>query len=350
MNLILFKKNINRLIIIIGLGILIHLGILYFTTKSEEWITIVKINYLYLPIIVLLAISPMLLHSLRVMIWSAFLGYRLRYRQCVQIILANDIGSAAVPSIIGGGPIKLGMLISAGLPTSEATLLVLLSTIEDFIFYFIGFLFALFFLKNSVVIDINFADKYSTLLLMISLIISMIYFRSKIGQYLFTLLQNINIKWANAFSNWRIKITDFTGELKATSQYILENGKKRFVISLTLLILQWCTKFIILGLLFSNFNIPFTWFDILIKQWLIVISVLVLPLPGGSGGSEAAFIYLFGNEIDKNILLIMVSIWRFFTFYLALIISILLFKIISNDYSRIEDNFIDDIDSALESK
>ena len=47
-----------------------------------------------------------------------------------------------------------------------------------------------------------------------------------------------------------------------------------------------------------------------------------MPLPGASGGSEASFVMLFGF-LGKTIVSTAMLIWRVFTFYFGLLISLI---------------------------
>ena len=47
-----------------------------------------------------------------------------------------------------------------------------------------------------------------------------------------------------------------------------------------------------------------------------------MPLPGASGGSEASFVMLFGF-LGKTLVSTAMLIWRVFTFYFGLLISLI---------------------------
>jgi uncharacterized protein (TIRG00374 family) len=252
MNIAVFNKIVNRLILIIGVGILIHICVLYYTTDNEQWKILTKINYLVLPFLVFLAMCPMLLHSLRIFMWSRFLGYSIKYTECMQVVLANDIGSAAAPTIIGGGPIKLGLLMSKGMPSAESTLLVLLSTIEDLIFYFIGFILALFFFKTKVSLEFNPAQHYQSIITFLVIVCLIYFFKKNILGFLLNILGKINPNWPIKIAQWKNNFHEFKNRITNTTLYIFSHGKINLLISVCILIMQWIAKFTILCLLFMN--------------------------------------------------------------------------------------------------
>src|SRR5690606_25308296 len=68
----------------------------------------------YLALAVALALVPWFTNAGRLLIWTRFLGHRLRYREAFQITLAVDLGSAVSPTAVGGGFFKWGMLVQRG--------------------------------------------------------------------------------------------------------------------------------------------------------------------------------------------------------------------------------------------
>ena len=138
-------------------------------------------------------------------------------------------------------------------------------------------------------------------------------------KYLILLLPERRAQW---ILNLKRNITDYLSEIGAIFRLVIQKGKLRFLLSLSMLIMQWMTKFSILAVLLISLNVDFTWFDMFIKQWLITVSMLVFPTPGAAGGSEAAFLYIFKNEVSGDLANLIVSSWRFFTYYFTLIIAI----------------------------
>ena len=70
-----------------------------------------------------LGLLPWLTNTLRLYIWARFLGHHLRLRDCFQMTLAVDLGSAISPTAVGGGFFKWGMLVQRGVsPGSAASL------------------------------------------------------------------------------------------------------------------------------------------------------------------------------------------------------------------------------------
>jgi uncharacterized membrane protein YbhN (UPF0104 family) len=63
----------------------------------------------------------------------------------------------------------------------------------------------------------------------------------------------------------------------------------------------------------------------LLAQIVFNIAQPFIPTPGGSGGSEIGFAFLFQSVVPRPRLPLFVSTWRFFTYYASLAVGGLLF-------------------------
>ena len=145
-----FAKIINRLFLFIGFGIVAHLCFLLYTTDRHTFSELNKLKPIYLVLISLCALGPWVGHTLRIMIWSKFVDSPLSFKDSLSVVVSNDVGAALTPTAVGGGPIKLAMLISKGMQSSKATFLVLLSATEDLVFYATGIILSFVFMKQNV--------------------------------------------------------------------------------------------------------------------------------------------------------------------------------------------------------
>ena len=78
---------------------------------------------------------------------------------------------------------------------------------------------------------------------------------------------------------------------------------------------------------FKALNIPIgmNFFDLIIIMIHVFIISTFVPIPGGSGGIEYAFITLFTAYFSKSYVLSSLVIWRFVYYYLPIIIGYIVF-------------------------
>ena len=325
-----FQKIIKRLILLIGLGILFHLAYILYSSDRAALSQLSKIHGGYLIAICVLALMPWTLHAIRLIIWSQFVGQRLSFRDALAVIIGNDLGSALTPTVVGGGPIKLAMLIQKGLPSVQATFLVLLSATEDLVFYGMGFLLASYYLQSHIMgILYAFWEQWPIILGIVAVTLLFFFVRKLVPISKRMMPNLISDIWKERIQTWKAKFKASLKEIGQTYQRVWREGKFRFLISLTLLFLQWISKFSILALILLALDVHLPYLEIIIKQWLIWISMLFIPTPGATGGAEAAFFLMFEDSIDSNIIPISTSVWRFFTYYYFMFVSILLFQVLN---------------------
>ncbi len=324
-----FKKITNGLIIFIGIGILCHLAFLYFTVEGDITESLKKLKWYYLIPLGILAVLPTVFHALRLFVWSKFVDHPLTFKDAMTIIISNDLGSALTPTIIGGGPVKLAMLISKGMSTSKATFLVLLSATEDIVFYAIGIALSMYYMHDTLATLLTSLAEKKLLLYTILVVIIALMLLPRIGIRIPSLInkmlpERISSKLSSVGQSAKSSLYKIWNAYKD----IYKRGKLLFLFSLTFLFLQWMAKFTILAILLHALGIDFTLFEVYIKQWILTMGLLFVPTPGASGGAEAAFVLMFGDLLTGDIMKIIMSVWRFFTYFFMMFTSVIIFQFI----------------------
>ena len=322
-----YSKIIKRLFILIGIGIAAHIVFLMFTIDPRTFGLLRKISPLSLLMIVFLAICPWLGHASRIVLWSHFLKYPVNFREALAIVMVNDVGAAITPSAVGGGPIKLGMLVNKGMPASKATFMVLLSATEDIIFYSCGIIVTFIFMQGAIESFLLYLSKnMAVMFLLIIVLLFPFVLKSTFKKLVRKFISLFPTSWQDRLANLRSRLSHYFMDIGQTYLDVFKRAKWRLLLSVFLLFFQWFSKFTILALLLIALGIEFTWFDMYVKQWIIWMGMLIIPTPGASGGAEAAFLLLFKGNMEGDLPNLIVSTWRFFTYYFILLLSLLLFN------------------------
>ena len=66
------------------------------------------------------------------------------------------------------------------------------------------------------------------------------------------------------------------------------------------------------------------WYHLLTVSFLLYVSACYTPLPGASGAQEGGFLLYYARLIPEGILGLALLVWRFFTYYLFLIVGVLM--------------------------
>ncbi len=321
------KKFIINFFIILIVLILV----LYFSLKDnyKEIINYISnINLFWL----IISIAILLLHRVIVGLCSYKVvlinDAKVNFWKMVQINFIIPFFHGITPFSGGGQPMEIYYLHNEDISKTKSTNIVL----QNFILYQVALIgvsliavvfnqiFGLFpkddFMRRLVILGflINF------LVLLISLVAG---FYKKLTSYI--------VKKIITFLN-KIKIVkDVDGTLNKFNDYIdnfynntnlLKKNKKQvcYVILLhmiSLILLYSIPYTIILGMGLKDINYIY----ILIATTYVMIIGSFVPIPGGTGGIEYGFMYFCGLIISGSVLTAVMLMWRFITYYLAMIIG-----------------------------
>ena len=318
----------------ICVGIVAHLIFLLYTTDREILSQILTLKFKYLVLIALLVMVPWCGHALRLTLWTRLLGQPLPYIDSLNIAVSTDLGSALTPTMIGGGPIKLGLLLNKGFSPARATFLALLSGFEDFIFYTAGITLTFIFAKDGI-LKISgaisgwiSANVIATVFIAILILLILWYYQREFKKVNNRLLSKLPNRIETSLRSLPTKLKDNLNELKGIVRFIFKEGKLTFLASLSILFIQWAAKFSVLAVILLALDVDCTWYLIYLKQWLVWLTMIFIPTPGASGGAEASFYLIFGNAIDSEVLALVVSVWRFFTYYFVLFSAVVFYQVL----------------------
>lgn len=318
----------HKLFILLPIGIVGNLIFVYLTSEQSIFSLFNNFKLNCIVLCLLLSIFPWLTHSLRVFVWARFLGKNLTFCQLLKIVIMSELGAAASPTAIGGGPFKFGMLTQAGFKAGPALSLTILGSIEDYSFWILSIPVAMFFAGSIKLPFIyHLKQSLSTLqsLYIIALLLITLIFILVLNKY-----QLIRIRQLWRWIRIPEKISNFFqrtfNDFNLVYRSILGHGKQFFILNLIFTALQWIGKFSILIVLATNLNISVRPLQFFFWQWIVFVAQTFIPTPGAAVGAEATFYFIFKNFIPGNYIGIITIAWRFFNYYSNLILgTIILF-------------------------
>lgn len=129
------------------------------------------------------------------------------------------------------------------------------------------------------------------------------------------------IKLISDFQQWKDKI-EAQIELFHQDLELLKNRKKMLLKIMVITIIQLSFFFLIPYFVYRSFNLSeVNQLTIIAAEAFVIMITSFIPVPGASGGAELSFYYFFGLFFLKEQLLIAIFIWRFISYYLALILG-----------------------------
>ena len=342
-----FRKIINRLIIFISIGVGAHILFVLLTTEKSLLTYLQRLSLLHIVSIIFLLFTPWALYALRVYVWSKFLNEKINYPTLLRIVITSELASALSPTAVGGAPVKAALLLNYGFSVGNAGFLLTYGVIEDIVFYSTGILLATLF-SIGVMGDVTHAiyalinSHIVALSILISLLIIYVYLlRTHKMPEKYRLWKYLPNGIKNRIIRFRIKIRESWSELKSNFKRALKSGKKVMAFSLLMLFLQWIAKFTVLLVVLHAFGISFEPIQVYLRQWVVYVTMLLVPTPGATGGAEASFLLIFGKSIPEGLSYLIVSVWRLFTYYFVLLSAVIFYNVLSALQRKEEEVFID---------
>ncbi len=288
-----------------------------------------------------LAFVPVLTNSLRLAIWTRFLGHGLSLPNAVKVITGTMIANSVTPSATGSVPIKLMFLIGEGIEAPKAITLISFQAAEDML-VLAGLAGLCLGISGFALFD--FLQSDPRMLARLGSIVRM-------GEYVsagavLLVIASIAIV-ASGLAGVRAKARIGAIAARARGAFtrvvgdwvdVARRGKSVAFANVLLALAQWSARFSIAGLVLAAFGT--TWSPALfwLLQYLVQSIGSIVPTPGGAGGSEAAFLLLFAPFVDAEILLPAMSAWRLSFFYLPLVGAALAFGFLQRSSRRRRDD------------
>ena len=280
----------------------------------------------YIIIAMLLSITPWFTGSLRLLLWSRFLGNRLRYREVFRIALGAELGAAISPPLIGGTAVKTGMLMRKGFSGGTALSLTALESLEDGLFFLIMVPLAVT-LSSSwdlpVIQDLLSGIRHTSLRMFLAgsgiacsavLVLAQPRCRTVLMRFppAARLASIIGLAFYHFIQTWST---------------IISNGKSIFALTFALTAVQWICRYSIISLLLMSLGLPARPVLYMALQVLVFALMSFIPTPGGAGGAEAVFYLFYRPFLAADSIVVVTMGWRFLTFYFLLLLAAVFFLI-----------------------
>ena len=136
-----WRKYIRYLSLIVGLGFLVNIGIIFFFTDSFDPKSLLSFSWEYLLLAFVLGLLPIYMHAYTLKLWGDYFKSTISYKNSVNVAATTLLGSAVTPTMFGGAPLKLGLLVMHGFKTGHSAAVVAIGSIQDviaFLFIMIG--------------------------------------------------------------------------------------------------------------------------------------------------------------------------------------------------------------------
>jgi glycosyltransferase 2 family protein len=333
------RRAFHIALLLLPLGVLGNLAYTLLATDRALLAAIGQLPRGYLAAALALTLTPWLTGSLRLMVWSRFLGYRLSFRELLRMTLVVDLGAAVSPTAIGGEAFRWGMLVRRGVKPGEAATLALLPKVEDAVFFFVFALpFALVWTRPwelpAIATSARLLSTNALAVLAGAVVLALaswLLLRSTLLGHGGPRLQRAGVKgWGGARRHLRRTWQEAHGGI----QLVLRGGKARFALTLALTAVHWIGRYSVIMALALFIGVPFDPVLFWLLQWIVFTIMTFTPTPGAAGGAEVAFTAVYATLLPAGVIGLMTASWRLFTFYVPVALAALVFPLLGRNSGR----------------
>jgi uncharacterized protein (TIRG00374 family) len=318
-------------LILIPIGVMGNILFSFATTDQSVLRAVADRPKGYLLLAALLGITPWFTNALRVLIWTRFLGYRLRYRDGFEMTLAVDLGSAVAPTAVGGGIFKWGLLVQHGVSPGAAASITTFPIVEDGIFFLLALPFALIFSES---LDLPLLHNVGLPLRENAFIVFGV--AAAIGVHTWHAIRWVlggglghrtRSRGLKIFARLRRKMRTTWREAREVIQIIIRSGTLQLLLSRSNTAVQWAARYSVVTAIIAYLGAPVHPVLYWLLQWVVFTFMALTPTPGGAGGAEASFYLIYSAFVPRDVIGLATAGWRFLPFYFELGLASILFFI-----------------------
>lgn len=283
-------------------------------------------SYFYFALAILLMVGRDFFYIVRIRLLT---NNELTWKASFYVILLWEFASALTPGIVGGAAVAMFILNKEKIPLGRSTAIVFITAMMDNLFYVIMIPVIFIFITPSELFPSQIESSRSMEW------IFWIGFVVVFAAFLFLFLSifiwpKLGTRFLSAvFSlpfirRWKAKAVQTGSEIELTSKEMRKEKGSFWIKVFASTVASWFSRFLVINMILQAF-VGFGFLEhiqILGKQLVMWLFMLVSPTPGGSGVAEYAFSELLSNFTSSAILLVALAIiWRLISYFPYLFIG-----------------------------
>ncbi|TVR49138.1 MAG: UPF0104 family protein [Puniceicoccaceae bacterium] len=314
----------------VTLGALATVGVFVFTLHPETWTLLGQASKPFLIALLLLPAGAWMANALRVMVLTRALGHRLGFGNCLSIALCSEFGVAATPGGVGGFVFRLGLLRKHGVPLGQGTSILATDTVQDLAYAAAIGLAVVGYLLFHPELAALFPPGSLTALGVGATVIFAIgaglwwvavsgFARRRVEAFC---RRSPRLRAAQGAARVRLLSWRANRGLRqagSSLRFLLRSSRAALWQSTALAFLQWTCRYGVLPGLLLVFGLAQNPVPLFALQGLLFALSAAIMLPGGGGSVEVAGALALHPFVPLALIGVILLLWRFYTFHLALL-------------------------------
>jgi len=328
------KKHLIRrnFALFLGSSTLIICLILVLTAGPKTWKAVQEMRLEYIFWALVLAGLMVLFDVLRLQVLAGAMGAELPFRFALKTILAYNFMSYITPTLTGGEPLIIYMLRERGLGVGKSTSVVVIRGLLMIMVVAVAGPLVIYYHREIIpgewlrrLFDITAVG----FLLMVAFLLVAIFspLRTEhLIERLAGLLERVGLLRGRTPQLVR-SIDGWIDEWNYSMRLFVSQHKSSIFWAALCTLGFVCANYSIAYVVLKGLNYEVSLGKVFMVQFVLYFLLYFSPTPGGSGVAEGGFYLMFASLVEKQILGLLVVLWRFFTVYLALFLGgVVIFK------------------------
>ena len=318
---------------LIPLGVALNVGIALLTTDFHFLRAVGPVSPLAALVAVAVALLPWATQSLRIGIWTRFVGHPIGFAGGLRIAAGGVLGSAVTPTAVGGGTIRWALATRHGLPAGYAASLLAVEAVEDLVFFALALPAATFLSTADEALALRRALRspaprlddpvFGALAVGAVLAVGL---GAALRLALVGALGPAARRWAvRAVARLRRPVRRTVRDVRRVLSLVARRGKRRFALSLSLTAVQWIARYSVATLVIAMLGGPLRPYLFWILSWMTYAVSSAVPTPGAAGAAEATFYVLHLPFVSPERLVVATAAWRLLMFYVPALVAVAAF-------------------------
>jgi glycosyltransferase 2 family protein len=319
-------------LVVLPLGVLGNLAYTWFGTDRALLASLRGLPHGYLIAALALALVPWITGTLRLLVWSRFLGHHLPAAALLRMTLIVDLGSAVSPTAIGGEAFRWGLLVSQGVRAGQAATLTLMSKLEDAVFFALALPLAIIWTQAwtlpVVARSARLLSANALTVIAIAAVVTLAAWLLGAGVLRGYTGMRARTRGLHIWGRARRRCRRVVRDARRGFALIGRRGKARFALTLGLTAIHWIARYSVIAMLALFLGVPFDPVLFWLLQWVVFTIMSFVPTPGATGGAEIAFTAVYATLLPAGFIGLATAAWRVFTFYAPVGLAALLFPLL----------------------
>ncbi len=265
--------------------------------------------------------------------WSAFRlrllvranGGRLRFADALKIVYTGALTGAITPLRAGGVSAEAYLVYRYALPGTEAVAVIALGACISVILLLLSVPLVLG--LGAEVLRLGFTLRGVLYLasgigvLFIVLVIFSLHSPERALDQFFLRLAPGRLRRSERYQRFALALAKDVESFRDSVRVMVRMGVADIALAFLYTLLFWISGFIVIPIVLAGLGYPGLFLKAMVGQMVVATILPFIPTPGGSGVGEAGFAAVFDEIVPSFLVGLLDIVWRFFDFYLSLILG-----------------------------